>query len=395
MRFSRAALVAACVPAAGARFLGPLGSGGGVSDKNGLELFLVETAPGETEWVTEEEKWQLRKQNRNFMDVTHWPQLATHSVVAKPRVAFPQKCVHQEEVRELAKHLDKSHMNARLRHLSNYPTRFYKSDAGRQASDWILKDISDSIKRARAADVVSVKSFPHEWRQHSVIATIPGRTNSTIVIGAHLDSVNQFQPLMNTAPGADDDGSGTVTTMEVFDALLAHPDVAGGKAENTIEFHWYSAEEGGLLGSQAIFQSYKKDGRDVKAMLQQDMTGYVKGTIDDGQKESVGVVVDFVDRDLTDFIKVVIKEYCNIPFVETKCGYACSDHASASKAGYPSAFVIESKFEYHNPHIHTAQDTLDRLSFDHMLEHARMTLGLAYELGFHKFGDGPDESDEL
>jgi len=25
------------------------------------------------------------------------------------------------------------------------------------------------------------------------------------------------------------------------------------------------------------------------------------------------------------------------------------------------------------------------LSFDHMLEHARMTLGLVYELGFHEF----------
>jgi hypothetical protein len=48
--------------------------------------------------------------------------------------------------------------------------------------------------------------------------------------------------------------------------LLQDKDIAHGKAENTVEFHWYSAEEGGLLGSQAIFSAYEKQGRDVKAM---------------------------------------------------------------------------------------------------------------------------------
>jgi bacterial leucyl aminopeptidase len=66
----------------------------------------------------------------------------------------------------------------------------------------------------------------------------------------------------------------------------------------------------------------------------------------------------------------------------TKCGYACSDHASASKAGYPSAFVIESDFQYSSSKIHTDQDKVDDLSFPHMLQHAKLTLGLAYELAF-------------
>lgn len=75
-------------------------------------------------------------------------------------------------------------------------------------------------------------------------------------------------------------------------------------------------------------------------------------------------------------------QYCDVPFVETKCGYACSDHASASKAGYPSAFVIESTFENSLQVIHTAQDTIDKVNFNHVLQHAKMTLGLAYELIF-------------
>lgn len=221
--------------------------------------------------------------------------------------------------------------------------------------------------------------------QNSIIATLPGRSEKTVVIGAHQDSINLFLPSILAAPGADDDGSGTVTILEALRVLLQDKSIATGKAENTVEFHWYSAEEGGLLGSQAIFNSYEKEGRDVKAMLQQDMTGYTHATLEAGEPESVGVITDYVDPGLTEFIKEVVTTYCTIPFVETKCGYACSDHASASKAGYPSAFVIESDFKYSDKKIHTTEDKLEYLDFNHMLQHARLTLGLAYELAFAKF----------
>jgi len=231
----------------------------------------------------------------------------------------------------------------------------------------------------------SVKAFPHPWGQSSIIATIPGRSNKTVVIGAHQDSINLFLPSILAAPGADDDGSGTVTILEALRVLLKADGILNGSAPNTVEFHWYSAEEGGLLGSQAIFQSYEKARKDVKAMLQQDMTGYVQKTLDAGEPESVGVITDFVDAGLTEFIKQIITVYCDIPYVLTKCGYACSDHASASKAGYPSAFVIESDFKYSDNKIHTTEDKIEYLNFDHMLQHAKLTLGLAYELAFAYF----------
>jgi leucyl aminopeptidase len=206
-------------------------------------------------------------------------------------------------------------------------------------------------------------------------------------------SINLWLPSILAAPGADDDGSGTVTILEVFRALLGSEAVVAGEATNTIEFHWYSAEEGGLLGSQAIFQEYEKQGRDVKAMLQQDMTGYVQKTLDAGEPESVGVIMDYVDPGLTGFIKIVVEEYCDIPWVETKCGYACSDHASASRAGYASAFVIESAFEYSDPHIHSTEDKIEHLSFNHMYQHARLTVGFTFELAHYDFY--ASQSDEL
>ncbi|QSZ30241.1 hypothetical protein DSL72_004763 [Monilinia vaccinii-corymbosi] len=298
--------------------------------------------------------------------------LKASSVKAK----FPSKPTLQKDLKPLLKILDKSNMHENLKTFTSFHTRYYKSDYGRQSSEWLLEKVQTMIKDAGADEYgVHARHFKHPWGQNSIIATIPGQSNSTVVIGAHQDSINLFFPSILSAPGADDDGSGTVTILETLRVLLTSEDVIKGKSSNQIEIHWYSAEEGGLLGSQAIFSEYEKTGRDIKAMLQQDMTGYTQRTLDAGEPESVGVITDFVDPDLTAFIKKIVTEYCDIPYVETKCGYACSDHASASKAGYPSAFVIESDFKYSDKHIHTSDDSIKYLNFDHMLQHARLTLG--------------------
>lgn len=62
MRFTQASLLAACVPAISARFIERVE----VEVDNVVldpkeETFLVETAPGKTQWITEEEKWELRR----------------------------------------------------------------------------------------------------------------------------------------------------------------------------------------------------------------------------------------------------------------------------------------------------------------------------------------------
>ena len=188
--------------------------------------------------------------------------------------------------------------------------------------------------------VSMAKHFEHPWGQNSVIATVPGKKNSTVVVGAHQDSINLFLPAIFSAPGADDDGSGTVTILEAFRVLLTSKDVIKGNGENTVEFHWYSAEEGGLLGSQAIFSEYEKTGRDIKAMLQQDMTGYVQGTLNAGKKESVGVITDFVDADLTRYIKEVVTEVCMSRFLTefmTNFSSTAKFHSSRRSVDMPAA----------------------------------------------------------
>ncbi|KAK4144605.1 uncharacterized protein C8A04DRAFT_11362 [Dichotomopilus funicola] len=392
MKVSNTSLLALLLPAVSGRFVEPNEPDRAALYPDGLpkaaesnEKYHIELSPGETKWVTEEEKWELRRDGKRFFDITDHPELGALRLKTLRKSVFPKHPKLQDEVKPLLGSLSKTEMRNHLETFTSFHTRYYKSDYGRQSSEWLLGQVRNTIKEAGAEDYVRAEHFKHSWGQNSIIATIPGKTNSTVVIGAHQDSINLWLPSVLAAPGADDDGSGTVTILEAFRVILQSEDIIQGNHENTLEFHWYSAEEGGLLGSQAIFSSYEKDDRDVKAMLQQDMTGYITRTLDAGKPESVGVIVDYVDPNLTNFIKVVIDEYCDIPYVETKCGYACSDHASASKAGYPSAFVIESAFEYSDNHIHSTEDLIKYLSFDHMLQHARLTLAFAYELAFTDF----------
>lgn len=346
------------------------------------EWRLIQTSPGETKWVTEEEKLKLKRAKINFMDITEFQDLgfSQYTAAKKEKPTFPKAPKFQKLVHPILKNLTTVHMETNLREFTAFHTRYYMSKYGAESSKWLQARVE------KTAPGVIVEPFKHLWPQNSLIAIIPGKSEKTVVIGAHQDSINLYFPSLLSAPGADDDGSGTVTILEALRAITSSEYyLANGGFENTLEFHWYSAEEGGLLGSQAIFSSYEKAGREVVAMLQQDMTGFVKRTLAAGKPESVGVITDYVDPGLTEFIKAVIDEYCDIQWVETKCGYACSDHASASKAGYASAFVIESEFDLSDNKIHTVEDKIEELSFDHMKQHAKLTVGLALELAMTKF----------
>lgn len=113
--------------------------------------------------------------------------------------------------------------------------------------------------------------------------------------------------LLTIDRGADDDGSGVTSSVTAVAGLIA----ANYTPVTPVEFHYYSAEEGGLLGSQAIAQQYERDSRKVKAMLQVDMTAYVKP----GTKEVIGVIEDFVDSDLTDWIVTLVEKYRQSSFL--------------------------------------------------------------------------------
>jgi leucyl aminopeptidase len=114
-----------------------------------------------------------------------------------------------------------------------------------------------------------------------------------------------------------------VTQLEALRVIAA----SGFKPKNTLEFHFYAGEEGGLLGSQAVFANYASAGKTVLAMVCQDMTGY-------SPSGKVSVYTDYADAGLTAYVRKVVTQYTGLSYTTDSCGYGCSDHASAYANGF-------------------------------------------------------------
>jgi len=263
---------------------------------------------------------------------------------------------------------------------SGFRTRYYKSASGRESSKWLLDHLSFIATGADTNKVVvTVESFAHSWGQSSVIARITpfkdhekSKNGGVVIISAHQDSVNQWNPWFGRSPGADDDGSGSTTIIEAFRILVK----SGYTPSKTLEFHWYSAEEGGLLGSQKVAAYYHAQEVNVLGAFQVDMTGYLPP----GKPPVIGIATDNTSNEASAFLRVLADNYCGIPWVNTKCGYGCSDHASWHQLGYPAVFTFESDFNDHSPYIHTSDDTVEHISFEHIAEFVKLVLAWGVEM---------------
>ncbi|RXW25839.1 hypothetical protein EST38_g116 [Candolleomyces aberdarensis] len=314
------------------------------------EMRLVELEGQAPVWMSELDKIQLKAKDIKFLDITDAQDLGRTERL-RTLVSYPSPSA-TEKVKPILKTLSTKGPRENLEKFTSFPTRYYRSDITAETASKALRKL------------ISVNEFPHSWGQNSIIVRINGSSTTDdgiVVISAHQDSTNMFPWL--SAPGADDDGSGTVTILEAYRALIA----AEFKPERAVEFHWYSAEEGGLLGSQAVAQAYEKRSANIIGMSQFDMTAWVKR----GTREEVGIITDNVDTDLTNFNKELVDTYLDIPYVETKCGYACSDQ-------------LKSSFGNSNKNIHSANDRIDisdEFSFSHMLEFSKLAVAFAVELG--------------
>ena len=102
--------------------------------------------------------------------------------------------------------------------LQGMGTRYYRSNAGRNASVG-LQARWEGYGSGRSD--FSVTRFEHPWEQDSVIASIEGTVlpNEIVLIGGHLDSINASN--QSDAPGADDNASGIAVVSEVLRVMLA------------------------------------------------------------------------------------------------------------------------------------------------------------------------------
>ncbi|KIY62744.1 aminopeptidase [Cylindrobasidium torrendii FP15055 ss-10] len=344
-----------------------------IKEKAAEGLRLLRTSPDSEVWATEAEVFEFLRNHTRFIDVTESSQIERPALKAASRAAaaFPSAASQQAVVNPIIKTLSTDKMSANLKTLGDFNNRYYKSSTGVAASAWIANTVKN-ITQAASYTNITVKQFSHSFAQSSVIARIPGKSDGPVlIVGGHLDSININTRDASTAraPGQDDNGSGSVSLIELFRVLVEAKYVP----KTPVEFMWYAGEELGLLGSQDIAAQYSANGVKVQAVMNFDMTGYTKP----GTTEVIALFTGDTNTDLTKFVKLLVGEYLTIGWVDSDCGYGCSDHVSWADEGYPTVFPSE-VYGKHNPNIHSQSDTTSTNGFS--INHARQfsALGAAF-----------------
>jgi Zn-dependent M28 family amino/carboxypeptidase len=121
-----------------------------------------------------------------------------------------------------------------------------------------------------------------EVTTENLLADTPtGRTDRTVVVGGHLDSVGE-------GPGINDNGSGTGAILETALQMAA----LGIEPENRVRFAFWSGEEDGLLGSDFyVAQLSKREIKGTAVNLNFDMVGSPNAVnfVYDGDGDALGV----------------------------------------------------------------------------------------------------------
>ena len=111
--------------------------------------------------------------------------------------------------------------------------------------------------------------------------TTTGRTDRTVMVGGHLDSVLE-------GPGIQDNGSGTAAVLEIALQMAE----LGIEPRNRVRFAFWGAEESGLIGSTVYVDSLSaREQRDIALYLNFDMIAspnYVR-FVYDGDGSAFGI----------------------------------------------------------------------------------------------------------
>ncbi|MSP13103.1 MAG: Zn-dependent exopeptidase M28 [Chloroflexi bacterium] len=230
---------------------------------------------------------------------------------------------------------------------------------------------------------------PEQGYITNVIGTLPGvGPNSTeiLIISAHYDSIANRTPGgwnsdIQSAPGADDDGSGVATVIEAARILSSY------SFSRTIRFIAFSGEEQGLLGSLWYAAAQQSLGANIVGVLQLDMVAWDSNN--DGVME--------VDANLTAASQQLAQSFSDSRQIYGESGISTriyygtgrgtSDHKSFWQQGYPAVLISEdSSNDFNIGHYHTTGDLLETLNLPYMTRIARVTAGTLATLA------GPSES---
>lgn len=201
-----------------------------------------------------------------------------------------------------------------------------------------------------------------------------------VIVTAHYDHVGRRgNSIFN---GADDNGSGTSTVLEVAQAFaLAKEDGVGPR--RSMLFMLVSGEEKGLLGSQFYVENPLFPLENTVANINVDMVGRVDEK-HEGNPNYIYVIGS--DRLSTELHE--INESANSQFTQLELDYTYnaeddpnryyyrSDHYNFAERGIPAVFYFNGTHEDY----HQATDTVDKINFEKMQRIGKLVFHTAWEL---------------
>ncbi len=232
--------------------------------------------------------------------------------------------------------------------------------------------VVEAVTEGGATLTLDTRFHEEERTSFNVIAeTKAGRDDNVVMLGAHLDGVEE-------GPGINDNGSGSAVLLEVAVQLAKHK-----KHNNTVRFAWWGAEELGLIGStEYVNELATKPGEldRIATYLNFDMVGspnYIIGVYD-ADESTYEAPVDVPEGSaqteavLTDYFDGIGQPWVDTEFSGRSDYQAFILNGIAASGLFTGADDIKTDEEValfggtpgirHDPNYHTADDDLANVS---------------------------------
>jgi hypothetical protein len=210
----------------------------------------------------------------------------------------------------------------------------------------------------------------------NVVAEKPGLVNpdEIYLITAHLDSRAEDWP-HDPAPGADDNGSGSVAVLMAARLLAPH------RFAHTVRFVLFTGEEQGFLGSAAYAAACAARGEDIRGVVNLDMIAYNSDEepgLDLYAHTSVPASLELT-RIFSDVVGLYGLDLVPSRFIDV-WPIDASDQWSFLRQRYPAFLAIED-MDDSTPHYHKTTDALLTLDLDYYADFTRAAIATVAHLG--------------
>ncbi|NJC25468.1 M28 family peptidase [Neolewinella antarctica] len=208
----------------------------------------------------------------------------------------------------------------------------------------------------------------------------PQLKEEVLVISAHYDHIGKRGD--DVFNGADDNGSGTSTILEIAEAFTTAKK-AGAGPRRSVLFLLVSGEEKGLLGSEYYAAHPLFPLENTIADINVDMVGRVDDEHADNPEYIYVIGSDRLSTELHEINERMNATFTNIELDYTYNAeddpnryYYRSDHYNFAVKGIPSVFF----FNGTHADYHQATDTVDKINFDKMAKIGQLVFHTAWQL---------------